>query len=128
VAFNGAASDPNRALVRRTLYVLSRAGALVRTLDLTATGAGGIGGLDYYLDSGGNERFIILSSAGRVIVTDLNGNSRNGSGFLIFEFNSRVKLALLARVDIAAITTGPLAGSFAIVENRGGEVVIFRLD
>ena len=128
VAFNGAGNDPNRAVVRRSLYVLSRTGTLIRTLDLTATGAGGIGGLDYYLDPDGNERFIILSSAGRVIITDLTGNSRNTSGFLIFEFNSRVKLGLLSRVDIAAITTGPLAGAFAIIENRGGEVVIFRLD
>jgi hypothetical protein len=128
LAFQGAANDPNRAAVRRTLYVLSRNGALLRTLDLTATGAGAIGGLDYYVDPAGNERFIILASAGRIIITDLNGNSRNASGFLIFEFNSRVKLGLLARVDITAITTGPLAGSFAVIENRGGEVVIFRLD
>ena len=128
VAFQGAANDPNRALVRRTLYVLSRSGTLVRTLDLTATGTGSIGGLDYYVDPAGNERFIIFASAGRVIITDLNGNSRNASGFVIFEFNSRVKLGLLARVDITAITTGPLAGAFAIIENRGGEIVIFRLD
>ena len=128
LAFQGAANDPNRAVVRRTLYVLSRGGALVRTHDLTGTGAGAIGGLDYYVDPAGNERFIILASSGRVIITDLNGNSRNASGFVIFEFNSRVKLGLPARVDITAITTGPLAGAFAIIENRGGEIVIFRLD
>lgn len=128
VAFNGAGNDPNRAVVRRTLYVLSRSGALVRTLDLAATGTGGIGGLDYYVDASGNERFIILASAGRVITTDLNGNSRNSSGFVMFEFNSRVKLGMVGRVDIAAITTGPLAGAFAIIENKGSEVVIFRID
>ena len=128
LSFTGAGNDPNRATVQRTLYVFSRAGTLVRTLDLTATGTGSIGGLDYFVDPAGNERFIILASAGRVIITDLNGNSRNGNGFLFGEFNSRVKLGLLARVDITAITTGPLAGAFAIIENRGGEIIIFRLD
>jgi hypothetical protein len=128
VSFNGAASNPNRAVVRRTLYILSRTGTLARTLDLTATGTGGIGSLAYYVDPDGNERFLILASAGRVIITDLNGNSRNASGFLIGEFNSRVKMGLIERSDIAAITTGPMAGAFAILGGRGGDVVIFRLD
>ena len=128
LSFNGAASNPNRATVRRTLYILSRSGALVRTLDLTATGTGNIGGLAYYVDPDGNERFIILASAGRVIVTDLNGNSRDANGFLIREFNSRAKLGLIERSDITAITTGPLAGAFAILGGRGNEIVIFRLD
>ena len=128
LSFNGAASNPNRAIVRRTLYILSRSGALVRTLDLTDTGTGSIGGLAYYVDPDGNERFIVLGSAGRVIITDLNGDSRNASGFLIGEFNSRVKLGLTERADITAITTGPMAGAFAIISGRTGEVVIFGLD
>lgn len=103
-------------------------GTLLRTLDLKETGTGGIGALDYYVDPNGNERFIILASAGRVIITDLNGNSRNANGFLIREFNSRVKLGLIERADIAAITTGPMAGAFAILGGRGCEVVNFRLD
>ena len=98
------------------------------TLDLTATGTGAIGGLTYYVDSEGNERFLILASAGRVIITDLNGNSRNANGFLLGEFNSRVKLGLLERPDITAITTGPLAGAFAILGGRGGELVVFRFE
>jgi hypothetical protein len=52
----------------------------------------------------------------------------NASGFLIGEFNNRAKLGLLERPDIAAITTGPMGGAFAIVGGRGGEIVIFRLD
>jgi hypothetical protein len=35
---------------------------------------------------------------------------------------------LITRNDIAAITSGPLAGAFAVVDSNGGEIVIFRLD
>jgi hypothetical protein len=69
-----------------------------------------------------------MLSGGRVFVTDLTGNSRNGDGSLLREFNSRVKFGLITRSDIAAITSGPLAGAFAIADGSGGEVVIFRLN
>jgi hypothetical protein len=130
VNFNGAGpSGPAQQAERRRLRIFSRTGTLVRTLDLTGTGTGGIGSLAYFDDpGGGGGRFIILGSAGRVFVTDLNGDSRNASGFLFREFNSRVKLGLLGPTDITAITTGPLAGAFAIVDSSGGEVVIFHLN
>jgi hypothetical protein len=129
VNFNGLNGDPNQPAERRRLRIFSRAGALVRTLDLTCTGSGGPAGLAYFEDpNGGGGRFIILGSAGRVFITDLNGNSRNSNDLLFGEFNSRVKLGLLQRVDITAITTGSLAGAFAVIDNGGGEIVIFRLD
>jgi hypothetical protein len=127
VNFNGLNGDPNQPLERRSLRVLSRAGTLVRNIDLTGTGTAGVGGLDFF-NSGGGDRFIILGSAGRVFVTNLNGDSRNSNGVLFGEFNSRVKLGLLNRNDITAITTGPLAGAFAVIDGQDGEVVIFRLD
>lgn len=71
---------------------------------------------------------MILGSAGRVFVTDLNGDSRNANGLLFGEFNSRAKLALLNPTDITAITTGPQAGAFAIIDGPAGEIVIFRLN
>ena len=125
INFNGGTGD--QPLERRSLRVLSRAGTLVRTIDLTSTGTTGVGGLDFF-NFGSGDRFIILGSAGRAFVTDLNGNSRNSNGALFGEFNSRVKLGLISRADIAAITTGPLAGAFAVVDPQNGEVVIFRLD
>jgi hypothetical protein len=125
VNFNG--TGPGAALERRSLRVLSRTGTLVRTIDLTSTGTPGVVGLDFFSSPGG-DRFIILGSSGRVFITDLNGNSRDSNGALFGEFNSRVKLGLLSRADITAITTGPLAGAFAVVDNQGGEVVIFKLD
>jgi hypothetical protein len=129
VGFNGINGDPGQPAERRRLRVFSRAGTLARTIDLTSTGTGGVAGFDYFDDPrGGGGRLLILGSAGRVFVTDLNGDSRNSQGLLFGEFNIRVKLGLLTRGDITAITTGPLAGAFAVVDPSGGEVVIFRLD
>lgn len=127
VSFSGV--SPNQASERQRLRVFSRAGALVRTIDISATGTPGVGALEYFADpQGGGGRLMMLSGAGRVIITDLNGNSRNGEGFLLGEFNSRVRFGLITRSDIAAITSGPMAGAFAIADGSGGEVVIFRLN
>lgn len=114
---------------RLRLRVISRTGTLVRTIDLTGTGTAGINGLEYFEDpQGGGGRLMLIAGFGRMIVTDLDGNSRRPDGILFGEFNVRVKLGLITRNDVAAITSGPLAGAFAIVDNSGGEVVIFRLN
>lgn len=126
VSFNGA--PPNQGLERQRLRVFSRAGALVRTIDISATGTGGVGAIEYFQDPQSSEGRLMLLSGSRVIITDLNGSSRNADGFLLGEFNSRVKFGLITRSDITAITSGPLAGMFAIADGSGGEVVIFRLD
>ncbi len=127
IAFNGV-PGPDVFLERTRLRVISRSGTLVRTMDLAATGSAGVAGVEYFEDpDGGGGRLLILS-AGRVFVTDLDGNSRRPNGALFREFNSRVKLGLITRSDVAAITSGPLAGAFAIVDSSGGEVVIFRLN
>ena len=127
VAFNGI--PPAAGLERQKLRIFSRAGALVRTIDLNATGTASIAAVEYFDDpNGGGGRLMILSAFGRVFITDLNGNSRDANGVPFGEFNSRVKFGLLTRNDIAAITSGPLAGTFAITDSSGGEVVIFRLD
>jgi hypothetical protein len=126
VSFSGA--PPNQGLERPKLRVFSRAGALVRTIDISATGTGGVAALEFFQDQLSGEGRLIMLSGGRVFVTDLTGNSRNPDGFLLREFNSRVKFGLITRSDIAAITSGPLAGAFAIADGSGGEVVIFRLD
>ena len=128
VGFNGV-PGPDQVFERRRVRVISRTGALVRTIDFSSTGVAGIGGIEYFEDSqGGGGRFLVLGGIGRVFVTDLDGNSRNANGFLFGEFNLRVKLGLITRNDIAAITSGPLAGAFAVTDASGGEVVIFRLN
>lgn len=120
VRFQGAGPDPLPE--RRKLRIISRTGTLVRTIDLTCTGTVDIAGLDYFnpSDPSGGQ-FIIIGSSGRVLITDFNGN-------LVSEFNSRVKLGLLLPTDIAAITTGPQAGAFSIVDSTTGEILVFRLD
>jgi hypothetical protein len=55
VRFNGVNGDPNQPAERRRLRIFSRAGALVRTVDLTGTGTGGVGGFAYFDDPGGVE-------------------------------------------------------------------------
>lgn len=128
VGFSGV-PGPDQVFERRRLRVISRAGALVRTIDLSATGTAGIGGVEYFEDAlSGAGRLMILGGIGRVFITDLDGNSRNADGFLFGEFNLRVKLGLITRNDLAAITSGPHAGAFAVVDSSGGEIVIFRLD
>jgi hypothetical protein len=125
----GGAPGPGQALERLRLRVISRTGTLVRTIDLAGTGTGGINGLEYFDDpQGGGGRLLLISAFGRMIITDLDGNSRTSDGVPFGEFNSRVKFGLITRNDVAAITSGPLAGAFAMVDSNGGEVVIFRLN
>jgi hypothetical protein len=128
VAFGGA-PGPGQALERLKLRVISRTGTLARTIDLTGTGTAGVNGLEYFQDpQGGGGRLLMLSAFGRMIVTDLDGNSRTPDGVPFGEFNSRVKFGLITRNDIAAITSGPFAGYFAIIDANGGQIVIFRMD
>ena len=119
VTFNGNPT-PDPAAERRRIRVVSRAGALVRTIDLTCTGTQGVGGVAYF-EEGGQGRLLVVASAGRVLVTDLNGA-------LLREFNLRVRLGVMGVSDLSAITNGPQAGAFAAVDSAGGELVVFRLD
>jgi hypothetical protein len=129
VRFNGIAGDPGQPAERRRLRIFSRAGALVRTVDLTCTGTNGVGAFAYFDDpGGGGGRFMVFGTAGRVFVTDLNGDPRNAAGIVIREFNSRVKLGALSPTAVTPITTGPMSGVFAMVDHLAGEVVLFRLD
>jgi hypothetical protein len=128
VGFNGIAGSPDQVFEQRRLRVISRAGTLVRTIDFSATGTAGVSGVEYFEDAQGAGRLMILGGLGRVFITDLDGNSRNADGFLFGEFNLRVKTGLITRHDLTAITSGPLAGAFAVVDSSGGEIVIFRLD
>ena len=120
---------PGQALERLRLRVISRTGTLVRTIDIAGTGTAGVNGVEYFEDpQSGNGRLLLISAFGRMIVTDLDGSPRNPDGIPFGEFNVRVKFGLITRNDVAAITSGPDAGAFAIIDANGGEVVIFRLN
>ena len=127
VGFTGTVANP--VLERLRLRVISRTGTIVRTIDLAATGTTGVNGVEYFEDpQGGGARLLLVAGLGRMIVTDLDGNSRRPDGTLFGEFNIRVKFGLITRNDVAAITSGPLAGAFAILDSNGGEILIFRLN
>jgi hypothetical protein len=116
--FNNPA-DPQE---NRRLRILSRTGALERTIDLACTGARGVSAVEFYNPahpSGG--QFLVVASSNRVLRTDFDGN-------LLGELNSRTHLGVLTPADITAITTGPQAGAFAMTDSSGGELVVFRLD
>lgn len=107
------------------LSIISRTGAVVRTIDLAPTGITAVRGIAYFNPahpSGGE--FLIIDAnqaAHRVIITDFNGN-------LLGEFNYRDKLNVLQAVDVAFISTGPQAGAFSLVDTNSSELIVFRLN
>ena len=107
------------------LRIISRTGAVVRTINLAPTGITAIGGVAYFNPahpSGGE--FLILdtnTATHRAIITDFNGN-------LLSEFNYRDKLGVLSATDVAFISTGPQAGAFSLVDFDSSELVVFRLN
>jgi hypothetical protein len=115
-------SNPNDPAEARKIRILSRTGALVRTIDMTCTGVSSLVGLAFFNPShpsGG--QFLVIGTANRILVTDFNGS-------VLREFNSRIRLGMITPTDVTAITTGPQADAFAMVDNGGGEIVVFRLD
>lgn len=107
------------------LRIYSRTGALVRTIDLSSIGVTTIVGVAFFNPShpsGG--QFLIIDNSltnDRAVITDFNGN-------LLGEFNYRSALGLPTPTDVSAITTGPQAGAFSMVDAEAGEIVIFRLN
>lgn len=108
-----------------SLSIISRTGAVVRTINLAPTGITAVGGVAYFNPahpSGGE--FLIIDgnqTAHRIIITDFNGN-------LLSEFNYRDKLGVLQAFDVAFISTGPQAGAFSLVDTNGSELIVFRLN
>lgn len=64
---------------------------------------------------------LLLTDNVTVAVTDLNGASQPGG------FSIRSGLYLLGGRDLTAVTTGPDAGSLAIVDPDNSELLVFRL-
>jgi hypothetical protein len=57
----------------------------------------------------------------RAIITDFDGN-------LLGEFDYRDRPGVLSMTDVAAVTTGPQAGSFSLVNFDTSALVVFTLD
>ncbi len=106
----------------RRLHLVSRdTGAVMGTIDLSPTGINAVVGVAFFNPahpSGGQFLVIDSRSTDRAIITDFEGN-------LLDEFNYRSGLGLLNAQDVSAITTGPQAGAFSIVDTGNSEIVIF---
>jgi len=107
------------------LSIISRTGAVVRTIDLAPTGITAVRGVAYFNPAhpSGGEFLIIDANPAthRAIITDFNGN-------LLSEFNYRDKLGVLQAFDVAFISTGPQAGAFSLVDTNSSELIVFRLN
>jgi hypothetical protein len=106
----------------RLLHVVTREGAPVRQIDLSATGIAWIDALAYF-DAGEGGRLLVLDHpfvGDSAYVTDLDGA-------LITSFSYREELGVIRPFELAAITTGPNAGAFALVDDYASEIVVFQL-
>ena len=106
------------------LGILTRTGALVRTIDLSATGLSRPSAVAHFSPSPGTDRFLILGIAGSasaVVVTDFDGNVLPGG------FDTRAGLNLPRPFDLSMISTGPFAGGFGVGDVDNSELVVFRL-
>jgi hypothetical protein len=94
-----------------TLRVLSRTGAFIRDVDLSALGPS----IGSFTHVGGQ---LLLFAGGLLYRTDL-------AGAVVASYDP-TPLAVV-NPSICAITTGPLAGKFAVTSSRNGELVVFSL-
>jgi hypothetical protein len=104
-----------------TVKIASRAGALVRSIDISAAGLFSPAALALFDPSDPSGGRMLVGDGTRAAVVDFNGNVLPGG------FNIRDGLNLLAPADLSAITTGPQAGGFAIVDSWTNELVVFKL-
>lgn len=108
------------------LHILSRTGALVRSIDLSAAGITSIVAVEYFNpthESGG--QFLMATTDKKFLVTDFNGAVQK-------EISYMDDLGILSTVnDIALVTSGPDAGAFAITaergNNAGSEIILFKI-
>ncbi len=105
------------------ISILTRAGALSRTIDLAPEGVGRIGTLTFFDPK--------HPSGGQLLLTDRNANIGiviDFQGTKLNKFDIRETLQILSPTAVTAITTGPDAGAFAFANGETSEVVVFRLD
>jgi hypothetical protein len=102
-----------------TLFVLSRKGALRRTIDLSSTG----------IARASSVAFLPMRLPGQLLITDRD--STRGvfiglEGQKLGEFDFKRDLQVLRPGEVSAITTGDDAGAIAVVDTDNSELVVFR--
>jgi hypothetical protein len=110
----------------QAIVLLSRSGEVVREIDLAPLGVTRVAALaafDPEHPSGG--RFLVFGGledrVHATVVVDFDGN-RNG------DFDAQAALGLVECTDVAAITAGPHAGAFIVLDALERETVVFRLN
>jgi hypothetical protein len=120
-------TDPGK---ERILFVLSRSGKLVRTIDLSGTDIRSVAALTFFNpDHRSGGQFLIVDApfpptdpiVNMAFITDFNGVPLN-------KLNYRQELGILLPSDVATITTGENAGALSIVDRTSNEVVVFVPD
>ncbi len=97
-----------------------RDGTFAGEIDLAPLGIAFVGSLAYFNpDHPSGGEFLLFANDGRALIADLQGT-------VIDEFDYR-QLGLWSPMDLAAITTGPQAGAFAVVDFDTCELIVFRL-
>ena len=118
--------DPATGRPRSSIHFFSRTGAHVRELNLSASAAQifSLAFFDPDHPSGG-QLIMIVAQAGtlaqQVLVTDLNGT-------VLRQLDPLPDLGILAPFQVAAITSGPDRGAFAILDPSQYELTVFRLE
>jgi hypothetical protein len=114
----------------RMLFVLSRSGKLVRTIDLSGTDIRSVAALTFFNpDHRSGGQFLIVDApfpptdpiVNMAFITDFNGVPLN-------KLDYRQELGILLPSDVATITTGENAGALSIVDRTSNEVVVFVPD
>jgi hypothetical protein len=105
-----------------TLRIVDRAGALVRDVDFSATGLVSTFSRTYLPATGDRgARFVFSDLSGTdIVTTDVDAN-------VVGRFDYRSELRVNEPPVIAAITSGPMAGAMAVVEQGTHDLVVFRI-
>jgi len=106
------------------LFFLDRAGAFSRLILLEPLGIERVDDVAYFDTDGtigGGRLMIVDGRLGEAVVTDLDGN-------LIDRFDTESTLAVLTPGAVSAITSGPQAGSFGMLDAANRELVVFGTD
>jgi len=107
----------------KTLLFIDRAGVLVNSIDLSASGIDGINGIAFFNPSDPSGGELLISSTRlthQMFVFDLNGAVHA-------QFDYRTSLGVLDARDLAAITIGGRTVAFSSVDPERSEIVVFRL-
>jgi len=104
------------------LRILTRSGALVRTLDLSSIGMSGVYGVTYFEPTHRRAGELLLVDSQQAFVTNLNGD-------LIKVFDYREALGVLSPADVSTVSTRSLASPrFGMLDIDNSEIVVFELD